>query len=76
MHNALDSLLINHTLWNYTAHNKNDLRVGDCWNQEDLSIFSEDQRDDVKEEIQELTKKYETQASDLAKHREKEVMEN
>jgi len=38
--------------------------------------LSEDQRDDVKEEIQELTKKYEGQANDLAKAREKEVMEN
>ena len=38
--------------------------------------LSEDQRDDVKEEIQELTKKYENQATELAKHREKEVLEN
>jgi len=38
--------------------------------------LSEDERDDVKEEIQELTKKYEGQANDLAKGREKEVMEN
>jgi ribosome recycling factor len=37
--------------------------------------FSEDDRDQVKEEIQELTKTYENQASDLAKAREKEVME-
>jgi ribosome recycling factor len=37
--------------------------------------LSEDQRDDAKEEIQELTKKYEGQANDLAKGREKEVME-
>jgi ribosome recycling factor len=37
--------------------------------------FSEDDRDQVKEEIQELTKTYEAQASDLAKAREKEVME-
>jgi len=45
MYNALDSLLINGTLWNYTASNSNDLRIGDGWNQEDLSIFSEDQYD-------------------------------
>jgi len=37
--------------------------------------LSEDERDDVKDEIQELTKTYETQANDLAKAREKEVME-
>jgi ribosome recycling factor len=37
--------------------------------------FSEDDRDQVKEEIQELTKTYEAQATDLAKAREKEVME-
>lgn len=45
MYNALDTLLINGTLWNYTASNRNDLRIGDGWNQEDLSIFCEDQRD-------------------------------
>jgi ribosome recycling factor len=38
--------------------------------------LSEDQRDDLKQEIQELTKKYESQAGDLAKAREKEVLEN
>ena len=37
--------------------------------------LSEDDRDKVKEEIQELTKTYEAQATDLAKAREKEVME-
>jgi ribosome recycling factor len=37
--------------------------------------LSEDERDDCKEEIQELTKTYETKANDLAKAREKEVME-
>jgi ribosome recycling factor len=37
--------------------------------------FSEDDRDSVKEEIQELTKTYEAQATELAKGREKEVME-
>jgi len=38
--------------------------------------LSEDQRDDVKEEIQDLTKKYEGQATDLAKKREQEVLED
>ena len=38
--------------------------------------LSEDQRDDVKEEIQELTKKYEGEAAELARKREKEVLED
>ena len=38
--------------------------------------LSEDQRDDVKEEIQELTKTYEKQASEAAKKREEEVLEH
>ena len=38
--------------------------------------LSEDDRDQVKEEIQELTKNYESQANDLAKAREKDVMED
>jgi ribosome recycling factor len=38
--------------------------------------FSEDDRDQVKDEIQELTKNYEAQANDAAKAREKEVMED
>ncbi len=37
--------------------------------------FPEDDRDQAKEEIQELTKTYEAQATELAKAREKEVME-
>jgi ribosome recycling factor len=37
--------------------------------------FSEDDRDQAKEEIQELTKTYESQATEAAKSREKEVME-
>jgi ribosome recycling factor len=37
--------------------------------------FSEDDRDQVKEEIQDLTKTYEAQATELAKAREKEFME-
>ena len=38
--------------------------------------LSEDQRDDVKNEIQDLIKKYEAQAADAAKAREKQVMED
>ena len=43
---------------------------------EKAKTLSEDQRDDAKEEIQELTKTYESQASDLAKAREKAVLED
>ena len=46
MYDVLDDLLLNSTQWNYTASNRNDLRVGDGWNQEDLSIFSRDQQSD------------------------------
>lgn len=42
-YDVLDALLLNSTQWNYTASNRNDLRVGDGWNQEDLSIYSADQ---------------------------------
>lgn len=45
MYDALDALKLNSTQWNYTASNRNDLRIGDGWNQEDLSIFSRDQED-------------------------------
>jgi ribosome recycling factor len=38
--------------------------------------LSEDDRDKIKEDIQELTKQYENQATDLAKAREKDVMED
>ncbi|MCL2006203.1 MAG: ribosome recycling factor [Planctomycetaceae bacterium] len=38
-------------------------------------IFSEDVRDTTKDEIQKLTKKYEDEASELAKNREQDVME-
>ena len=38
--------------------------------------LSEDARDDVKNEIQDLTKQYESQASGAAKAREKEVLED
>jgi hypothetical protein len=43
MYNALDRHLLNCTLWNYTASNRNDPACGDGWNQEDLSVFSRDQ---------------------------------
>jgi len=43
MYDALDALQLHSTQWNYTASNRNDLRIGDRWNQEDLSIFSVDQ---------------------------------
>ena len=39
-------------------------------------IVSEDQRDDIKDEIQELTKKYEADVIDIAKARESEVLED
>lgn len=39
-------------------------------------LISEDQRDDLKKEIQDLTKKYEEKAAELAKAREAEVMED
>ncbi len=39
-------------------------------------ILSEDDCERVKEQIQELTKQYETQATDMAKARETEVMES
>ena len=38
--------------------------------------LSEDQRDDVKDKVQELTKKFEAQAAEIAKNREMEVMED
>jgi hypothetical protein len=39
---AVESNLLNYTLWNYTPDNTN--LHGDLWNEEDLSIFSSDQR--------------------------------
>lgn len=44
MYETLDLLLLSSTQWNYSAGNRNDLRIGDGWNQEDLSIFSRDQQ--------------------------------
>jgi hypothetical protein len=43
MYDAMDALLLHSTQWNYTASNRNDLAIGDGWNQEDLSIWSADQ---------------------------------
>lgn len=43
---------------------------------EKSKIFSEDVRDETKEEIQTLTKKFEDEANDLAKKREKDVLED
>lgn len=39
-------------------------------------LVSEDQRDDIKDQIQELTKKYETRVSEMGKSRETEVLED
>jgi hypothetical protein len=44
MYETMDLLLLSSTQWNYSAGNRNDLRIGDGWNQEDLSIFSRDQQ--------------------------------
>ena len=38
-YDAVDSNLLNSTIWNYSASNTN--KYGDSWNDEDLSIFSE-----------------------------------
>jgi ribosome recycling factor len=43
--------------------------------EEKAKTISEDERDSTKEEIQELTKKYEDEVSELAKARETDVME-
>lgn len=39
-------------------------------------VISEDVRDETKEEVQELTKRYEAQVNELAKNRETEVLED
>ena len=39
---AVEGNLLNYTLWNYTPDNCN--LYGDLWNDEDFSIYSEDQR--------------------------------
>jgi glycosyl hydrolase family 5/cellulase (glycosyl hydrolase family 5) len=41
MYNAFDELFLSGTLWNYNAYNTNE--NGDLWNQEDLSVYSQDQ---------------------------------
>jgi hypothetical protein len=43
-YDALDASLAHSAIWNYTPDNTN--AWGDQWNQEDLSIFSRDQRTD------------------------------
>ena len=43
MYESMEALGLSCCQWNYTASNRNDLRIGDGWNQEDLSIFSRDQ---------------------------------
>ena len=43
--------------------------------EEKAKTISEDERDSAKESIQELTKKYEDMATELAKNREKDVMD-
>ena len=44
--------------------------------EEKEKLISEDQRDDIKDQVQELTKKYEAEAAKVAKAREAEVMED
>ena len=44
---AVEDNLLNYTLWNYTPDNNN--KHGDLWNDEDLSIFSVDQRTDPRD---------------------------
>jgi hypothetical protein len=43
MYDAMDALHLSSTQWNYTAGNQNNARIGDQWNQEDLSVYSLDQ---------------------------------
>jgi ribosome recycling factor len=43
---------------------------------EKAKTLSEDERDDVKKEIQDLIKQYESQANNLAQAREKDVLED
>jgi hypothetical protein len=44
---AVEDNLLNYTLWNYTPDNSN--LHGDQWNDEDLSIYSADQRSDPRD---------------------------
>jgi ribosome recycling factor len=44
--------------------------------EEKAKTLSEDERDDVKKEIQDLIKQYESQANNLAQAREKDVLED
>ena len=43
IYNAFDALFLSGTVWVYAVNNRNDLMIGDGWNQEDLSLFSLDQ---------------------------------
>ena len=45
MYDALDALHLSSTQWNYSAGNQNHARIGDQWNQEDLSVYSLDQNE-------------------------------
>ncbi len=45
-------------------------------NEQKEKLLTEDQRDEVKKEVQDLTKKYEDQVTELAKAREADVMED
>jgi hypothetical protein len=44
---AIEENLVSYTLWNYTPDNTN--LHGDLWNDEDLSIYSPDQRTDLRD---------------------------
>jgi hypothetical protein len=44
---AVEDNLLDYTLWNYTSDNNN--LHGDLWNDEDLSIYSADQRNDPRD---------------------------
>ncbi len=48
----------------------------DAEKEEKDKLISEDQRDDIKDQVQELTKKYEAQTTEMAKSRESEVLDN
>jgi len=41
IYNAVDALQLHTAHWNYNAYNTNEF--GDAWNQEDLSVYSDDQ---------------------------------
>lgn len=45
MYNVMDKLFLSSAQWCYNPYNRNDLRIGDCWNQSDCSIYCIDQRE-------------------------------